>query len=205
MALGRVLCQIRFGSTLNIAASLANPARPDLAVRGVYSEELVDLLAAVMPGTGYRRGMVVHGRDADNPGGMDELSVTGESVVREFDGGGLGERYTLMPEDVGLRRWRYEEISATGDLPRERQRFVQVLAGAEHPACIDFTCLNAGAILYVGGICGDLPSSVARSREAIESGAAIEKLTRWVSCQNKYPDRGLARLSAVLQEAEVVA
>ena len=35
--LGRILSQIRFGSTLNIAASLANPVRPTHGVRGVYA------------------------------------------------------------------------------------------------------------------------------------------------------------------------
>ena len=202
-ALGRILSQIRFGSTLNIAASLANPACPELAVRGVYSEDLVDLLAEVMPGTGYRRGMVVHGRDARIPGGMDELSVTGESVVREFATGGPGERYTLVPDDVGLRLWSYDEIAATGDATRERRRFVQVLAGTGHPACVDFTCFNAGAVLYVGGIRPDLQSAVTRCREAVENGAAIRKLARWVSCQNTDADRGFARLNAALRDAEV--
>jgi len=36
MALGRILSQIHFGSTLNISASLANPARPVLAVRWCF-------------------------------------------------------------------------------------------------------------------------------------------------------------------------
>ena len=40
-ALGRILSQIHFGSTLNIAASLANPAMPKIGVRGVYSREMV--------------------------------------------------------------------------------------------------------------------------------------------------------------------
>jgi len=39
--LGRILSQIRFGTTLNIAASLANPARPTHGLRGVYAESLV--------------------------------------------------------------------------------------------------------------------------------------------------------------------
>ncbi|MFZ1985956.1 MAG: anthranilate phosphoribosyltransferase, partial [Desulfatitalea sp.] len=37
-ALFRILSQIRFGSTLNIAASLASPCRPTHGLRGVYAE-----------------------------------------------------------------------------------------------------------------------------------------------------------------------
>ena len=58
-ALGRILSQIRFGSTLNIAASLANPARPDRVVRGVYAPRLLTLVADVLCDMGVERGMVV--------------------------------------------------------------------------------------------------------------------------------------------------
>ncbi len=47
MALGRILSQICFGSPLNIAASLANPALPKVAVRGVYSPTLIRPVAEV--------------------------------------------------------------------------------------------------------------------------------------------------------------
>ncbi len=44
-ALGRILSQIRFVSTLNIPASLANPCRPKLGLRSVYSEKLLPVAA----------------------------------------------------------------------------------------------------------------------------------------------------------------
>ena len=47
-ALGRILSQISFGSPLNIAASLANPALPRKAVRGVYSREMLKPVALVI-------------------------------------------------------------------------------------------------------------------------------------------------------------
>ncbi|MCK5350344.1 MAG: anthranilate phosphoribosyltransferase, partial [Desulfobacula sp.] len=54
MALGRILSQIYFGSTLNIAASLANPALPSIGVRGVYSKEIILPVANVMKEIGYK-------------------------------------------------------------------------------------------------------------------------------------------------------
>jgi len=69
-ALARILSQIRFGSTLNIAASLANPCRPSYGVRGVYSEKLVPIVKEVMKEIGYERAMVVHGFNANRQNGM---------------------------------------------------------------------------------------------------------------------------------------
>ncbi len=55
-ALGRILAKISFGSTLNIAASLANPVYPKYGVRGVYSRDLLIPVAKVMHKIGYKKG-----------------------------------------------------------------------------------------------------------------------------------------------------
>lgn len=196
-ALGRILSHIRFGSTLNIAASLANPARPSLGLRGVYTEKLVTKAAEVMQQIGYERGMVVYGRDDASGLGMDELSITGETLVYEFSGRS-GKTYKLVPEDVGICRAPFEKIASSGSVYDESVRFVEVLAGKGHKACVDFTCLNSGAILAIAGKCRDIKEGVEMSRSAIEDGKATEKLRHWVSCQNSTRGLGLARLDALL-------
>jgi len=201
--LGRILSQIRFGTTLNIAASLANPAKPTHGLRGVYTRSMVNSVAEVMSSVGYVRGMVVYGTADGCEGGMDELSVCGESVVREFSQSGKGETRTLRPEDVGLKTVSFNQIAAAGDLAAERKRFLQVLTGKGHAACIDFTCLNAGAALFVSERVGDIESGIGMAREAIHSGSAIEKLRRWVSIQNEAPDVGRACLEEGLRAVGV--
>lgn len=200
-ALGRILSQIRFGSTLNIAASLANPACPTHAVRGVYAEGLVGLVAEVMKVIGYQRGLIVYGKDDHSAEGMDELSITGETVAVEFAPNQAQTRYTLRPGDVGLKTARFSEITATGTLETERVRFVQVLAGKGHTACVDFTCYNAGAILYVADRVQSLEDGVQRSREAIKDGSVLQKLRRWVRVQNSESARGLQHFEQVLKHA----
>jgi anthranilate phosphoribosyltransferase len=196
--LGRILSQIRFGTTLNIAASLANPIKPTHGLRGVYSESLVTPVADIMAAIGYVRGMVVHGKADNCTGGMDELSVCGESTVREFSESGESHAYMLRPEDVGLRTVPFAEIATTGDLKKESDRFLKVLSGKGHQGCIDFTCLNAGAALYIGDQAESITEGVCMAREAIDSGAAIDKLRRWVSVQNSCPDHGIACLESQL-------
>ncbi|MDH4028698.1 MAG: anthranilate phosphoribosyltransferase, partial [Nitrospirota bacterium] len=154
-ALGRILSQIRFGSTLNIAASLANPARPVLGLRGVYSRELVGKAAEVMRRIGYKRGMVVYGTDNASGSGMDEISPCGGTLVHEFTGDRT-KQYTFMPEDAGIKRVSFGDVSFSGSMKSETERFISVLSGKGHEGCLSFTCLNAGAILYVSGKTRDM-------------------------------------------------
>jgi anthranilate phosphoribosyltransferase len=201
-ALGRILSQIRFGSTLNIAASLANPARPSLALRGVYSESMIPLAAEVMSEIGYTRALVVHGRDDVHDGGMDELSITGETSVLEFKNDKT-ETWTLRPEDVGMKTAQFEDIATTGNLEEEACRFVRVLAGAGDDGCIDFTCINAGAILYISDIAPTIRSGIELAKQAIADGSAIAKLQSWVHTQNEDPHDGAERLSQVMNKAQL--
>ena len=200
-ALGRILSQIRFGSTLNIAASLANPARPTHAVRGVYSEALLGIVAEVMPTIGYERGMVVYGRDRRLAGGMDELSVTGPTVIHEFSSAGAPFVYVLNPEDIGLVCAPFEAVATTGDIRTERRRFLRVLTGQEGGACEDFACLNAAAILQVTGRVASLREGLSVSRECLVTGAALNKLREWVEIQGGTSHAGSGILDQALANA----
>jgi anthranilate phosphoribosyltransferase len=199
-ALGRILSRIRFGSTLNIAASLANPCRPTYGLRGVYTKRLVRKAAEVMQSIGYQKGMVVYGKDDNSGRGMDELSLSGGTIVYEFNQNG-GNEYTFYPEDAGLMPSVFEEVAAIGDPAKEAIRFIRVLSGKKHEACIDFTCLNAGAILYTAGKCDSIKNGVEMSRDAIESSRAIEKLRQWTSFQDSSGGKGLQRLECLLAKA----
>lgn len=202
-SLGRILSQIRFGSTLNIAASLASPCRPTHALRGVWAEDVIETVSEVMKAIGYRRGIVVHGLDNRGEKGMDEISTLGESRIREFFSDGEEKTYTLAPEEFGLKRARYEDIAATGDVNLEAARFLKVIAGADHPACIDFTCINAGAILYLIGKADDIQSGFELGKELIHSGRALEKLVGWVSVQSDGRRGGLTKLLKVSRTADL--
>lgn len=179
-ALGRILSQIRFGSILNIAASLANPVRPRFGVRGVHRADFTAKVAAVMKAIGYERGMVFHG---EGGGGMDELSVCGSSHIVEFASGEATRSYTIEPEDVGISRCSPDALRPLETLELEHIRFVEVLEGTYSDACIDFVALNAAAALCVAGRVAGLAEGVVMSREAMRSGKAVSKLHEWIDCQ----------------------
>ena len=200
-SLARILSQIRFGSTLNIAASLASPCRPTHALRGVYSKNIISHVSEVMKEIGYQRAIVVHGLDATNETGMDELSTIGESVVSEFFPDGHDINYSIAPEDVGIPRAVYEQIAATGDLRTEAVRFLKVIGGVDYPECRDITCFNAGAIFYLIGKVDSIKEGVSHARELIDTKKALNKLCQWVSVQTEADHSGLATLVNVSRQA----
>ncbi len=200
-ALARILGQIRFGSTLNIAASLASPCRPTHGLRGVYAEALIGPATAVMKEIGYQRALVVHGFDADGRRGMDEFSTLGESRVREITANGTETSWTLTPEDVGLPRRRYAEIAATGDKQAEAVRFLQTVAGTEKGGCEEITSLNAGALFYLVDQATSLADGVRHARALIREGEALRKLVEWVAVQADAAGDGLLRLKDVAARA----
>ncbi|MHC1729537.1 MAG: anthranilate phosphoribosyltransferase [Syntrophobacteraceae bacterium] len=202
-SLGRILSQIRFGSTLNIAASLASPCRPTHALRGVYAKELVPKVSEVIKDIGYERAMIVHGFDSRKEKGMDEISTIGETLVCEFFPDGEERTFLMAPEDVGLKRADYSSIAATGDIQKETVRFMKIISGTGHPECVDMTCLNAGAILYLAGKAEDIRTGVEKSREIIETGKALAKLSRWVMAQADSTGQGLKKYLAAAAEAGI--
>lgn len=199
-SLARILSQIRFGSTFNIAASLASPCRPTHGLRGVYAEDMIGPAAAVMKAIGYQRALIVHGFDNARRQGMDELSNIGESRVREISPGGIEKTFTLTPEAVGLPRRRYDEIAATGDTQTEAVRFLRTVAGMEQGACEEITCLNAGAIFYLVDPARSLADGVRQARALIREGQALRKLTAWIRLQADAAGQGIQRFQVLAQK-----
>ncbi len=202
-ALARILGQIRFGSTLNIAASLASPCRPTHGLRGVYAEALIAPAATVMKEIGYQRALVVHGFDGDGRRGIDELSTLGESRVREVAADGTETTWRLVPEEVGLPRRQYVEIAATGDRQAETVRFLQTVAGREQGGCEEITSLNAGAIFYLVDQVRTLADGVRQARALIREGEALRKLVQWVAVQADHDGRGIRRLQKMAARADL--
>lgn len=197
-ALGRILSQIRFGTTLNIAGSLSNPALPEYGVRGVYSESLPQTVAEAMREIGYKKAIVFHGLNGDGNKGMDEISSLGETKIAELDETGKITSYSIFPEDMGITRATEEDILPSSNLEDEALNFLKVLSGKDRGPKYEIICLNAAPILYLMGKAKTLKDGVIRAREIIESGLAIAKLKQWVKEQNSSSEAGATRLEYLL-------
>ena len=190
MGLGRILSQIRFGTTLNIAASLANPAFPKIAVRGVGASDQIEPALKVMRRIGYKKGLVVHGLNADSSAGMDELSTLGITKAGYFEGSRNTEYFEITPEDTGLSVGDYDEIKPDQDRGAEALKAVFLLAGKGSRSRADIVSLNAGAVLWMADKVNNLKEGVEAAKQIISEGKAFNKLMAWVKAQNTKPYTG---------------
>ncbi|NNG02383.1 MAG: anthranilate phosphoribosyltransferase [Desulfobacteraceae bacterium] len=193
-ALGRILSKICFGSTLNIAASLANPALPKRAVRGVYARRMVAPVARVMKAIGYERAVVLHGGIDNSTKGMDEASVSGTTYCAELCSDGRIREFEFLPSDFGLDTHDPDLLAPTSEINTEARRFTSLITGKPIDARADAAALNAGLIFYVADRTGSIGDGVSAARDALRSGEAFTALENWVATQNTDPEKGLRTL-----------
>ncbi|WP_457551079.1 anthranilate phosphoribosyltransferase [Desulfobacula sp.] len=199
MALGRILSQIYFGSTLNIAASLANPALPSIGVRGVFSKKMILPVANVMKEIGYKSAIVLHGSIDDSDKGMDEASVCGVThCARILEDNEIHE-FIINPKKLGLAAKNQNDLAPEKDIKTESKRFAALLSNQENSARKDAALLNAGLIFLAAQKATSLEDGIEQAAKLLESGKAFETLEKWVATQNTAPKKGLARLHSLMQ------
>ena len=170
--------ELAMRSIFNLLGPLANPAGARHQVMGVYEARWVPVIGGVLATLGAAHAFVVHGE------GFDEIAVTGMTHCTEVKEGKL-ERFSVVPEDLGLRRWSREDIRG-GDAPQNARILRDVLSG-QKGAPRDAVLANSAAALVCGGAADDLPSGVTLAARTIDSGAALDKLTRLAAASRTAP------------------
>ena len=198
-ALGRILSQISFGSPLNIAASLANPAQPKSALRGVYRPELIRPVLQVMDTIGYTEAIVVYGEISGQPKlGMDEASICGPTHCGKLKNGEISE-FLIEPEKLGLGNYDYQQLAADPSPAVAAQRMIKLLAGQELGARRTAITLNASLIFLLRNMVATIADGIKMADELISDGSVLRTLEQWVEKQNANPDQGLQKLNLLLK------
>ena len=161
----------------NILGPLTNPANAPNQLMGVFHPDLVGIQVRVLQRLGSAHVMVVHGRD-----GMDEISLSGETLVGELKSGEVSE-YTVHPSHFGMP---VHELAAlkVADKAESVQCMRRALANEDGPLR-DIVLLNAGAALYCAGRADSVIEGVSLAREAVASGRAQAKLAQFVATTQK--------------------
>jgi anthranilate phosphoribosyltransferase len=162
----------------NILGPLTNPAGAPNQLLGVFHPDLVGIQVRVLQRLGSEHVMVVHGMN-----GMDEISLSGETLVGELKDGQVRE-YLVHPSDFGLPVYdsRVLKVASTQESVQCIQR---ALANEDGPVR-DIVLLNAGAALYCAGVSPSVAEGVRMTREAVASGAALAKLSQFVAVTNRF-------------------
>lgn len=166
--------EIGVRTIFNTIGPLVHPAGARRQLMGVYDERLTEVAADVLRRLGSLHCLVVHGAD-----GLDEITLTGPTRVSELKNGEV-EAYEITPEQFGIAR-RSSLAGLAGGEPDENAAIIRdVLRGADG-AARDVVLLNAGAVIYVGGMADSIAVGVTLAREAVDSGAAAQKLRDFVT------------------------
>lgn len=168
--------EIGIRTIFNILGPLTNPAGADCQVLGVYRDDLVEKLAGVLHKLGCKHGFVVHGGD-----GMDEITLTTESLVAEVTPAGVAIQ-RIAPEEFDMTRCSMGDLRG-GDATANAAIVRGILAGEKGPKR-DIVLLNAAYALVAAGKAESPREGIATAAEAIDSGRALaqlEKLARLTS------------------------
>ena len=160
----------------NRLGPLTNPANVKRHLIGAYDLESLGPMAEALRELGSEYAWLAHGHD-----GMDEISTTGPTDIVEMHHSQL-KHFTLTPEELGLPRARLEDLKG-GDPAANAEALRHLLNGATG-AYRDITLMNAAAALIVAGKTTRLREGVAIVAEAIDSGAARQKLEALIRLTN---------------------
>jgi anthranilate phosphoribosyltransferase len=161
----------------NILGPLTNPASAPNILMGVFHPDLVGIQVRALQRLGAEHAIVVYGRD-----GMDECSLGAATMVGELKNGQIAE-YEIHPEDFGLAMASNRSFKV--ETPEQSKAMVQAVLDNERGPARDIVIFNAGVALYAANVCDSIPAGLAKAREALESGAAKNKLQQLVDLSKK--------------------
>ena len=165
--------QIGVRTVFNLLGPLTNPAGAQSQVLGVFSADVMDLVAATLAELGVQHAFVVHGA-----GGLDEISLAGETLVAEVKNGAV-RRFTVTPEEFGVERAPLEKIRG-GTAVENAALIRRILAGEQGPPR-DIVVVNAASALVAAGIAPNFREAANLASAAISSGAAAERLASLIA------------------------
>jgi len=160
----------------NILGPLVNPASPSTMLLGVYTPELIDVMAESLLLTGVKRGWVVHGS------GLDEIALHGTTQVSEIENGQCTTR-VISPSDFGISSYTLEDIK--GGTPQENAEYIRaIISGKGQPAHNAAVIINCAALLYLHDKASDLKTAANMASEVLASGKALTTLENMVAISN---------------------
>lgn len=160
--------EIGIRTVFNILGPLTNPAGAQSMLVGVAFPELGERMAEVLRLLGIHHSMVVHGE-----GGLDEMTLSGDTSVWEVAGGKVSN-WTLSVADTGLPITPIEAVRG-GDKAANVKTMRALLAGEGGPVR-DYVLLNSAGVLLAGDLVSNIQDGVQLAAQAVDSGAAKERM-----------------------------
>ena len=168
--------QIGVRTVFNLLGPLTNPAGAQAQVLGVFTMDVMDLVAGTLAELGTERAFVVHGG-----GGLDEISLAGPTMVAEVRDGTV-RRFSVTPEEFGVKPAPLDAIRG-GTAAENAELIRRILEGEAGPPR-DIVVINAAAALVAAGISENFRDAANVARTAIDSGKAAKTLASFRAFTN---------------------
>lgn len=107
--------------------------------------------------------------------------MSAPTTVCEFKDGWF-KSYTIAPEDFGFARC--EKADLVGGTPEENAEITRSILRGEKGPKRNAVLMNAGATLCIGGKAETLKDGVTLAANLIDSGKALETLSRLIEISN---------------------
>lgn len=173
---GPIRRELGVPTVFNLLGPLANPARVRHMLVGVGNPAFVERMALALRDSGVSRAWVVHGH-----GGLDEMSLSGANEVWEVRSGEVS-RMVVDAFEFGIPRAGVDDLRG-GD-PEFNAAVVRRVFDGEDGAVRNVVVFNSASALVVAGATQDLAEGIELARRSIDSGAALNALSKFVEASN---------------------
>jgi len=167
---------LKIRTIFNLLGPLVNPMRPTGQVIGVSDPFLVQTIAQALSQLGIRRGIVIHGRERLDEGGLGDVN---DVAIVENQQVNLLE---LTAEKLGLNPAPISALKG-GEVQENAEILQAVLQGKGTQAQQDVVALNTALALYVAEAVDDgkdilerCTKGVVIAKDVLKSGEAWKKL-----------------------------
>ena len=179
--------EIGIRTVFNILGPLTNPAGASAQVIGVPAEQFGHKMASALGLLGTKHALIVHGLS-----GIDELSITSRSRIWELRKDTIVDYY-VSPEDFGYEKAELKAIQ--GGTAAENAGILRAVLGGEKSPRRHMAVMNAAAAIMAGSGNGNsnslggarsLVACAKKAEQAIDNGAAMEKLERLIAVTREF-------------------
>lgn len=176
-AVGPIRRELGFRTIFNQLGPLANPARVEHQIIGVYEPAILGSMAEAAQHLGRKAVWVVHSSD-----GLDEISPCAPTAVMECLAGEI-RRFEISPADWGAEPLGIHEIQVRGEGKDLERAFRMAQSDPESPyfKAIAPTC---GAALLLCGRADSLREGVEFARSVVAEGKAAALCSAFGGAQN---------------------
>jgi anthranilate phosphoribosyltransferase len=157
----------------NLMGPLSNPARVESQLIGIARPAYVPIYAGAMARLGTGKSLIVSGDE-----GLDELSLAGGNEVAVV----TGSAFRLERIDASVAGLPHAPIEAIrGDDAKHNAAALKALLMGTPGPYRDAVLFNAAGALSVAGRGTDWIERAAMAAEALDSGAALALLDKWIA------------------------